>query len=640
MAAERPLASESTRSRTDVLTRDASAPEEATPDRGVPAMERANDLDRSAILDDLCSRLDVGVVVSDANDRVVWANGCARRDFCDGFAPGSPFHAALAELTLEAPEAHRVPPGDLGPPPTRRRLLRSLPDGRLVCFRHVTFPLRDADGAHVHCLVEITSERELEQSLRNNRGQLASIREIIDTLYESLGSREVLHLILIAVTSGRGFGFNRAFYLQAAGGKLRGKLGIGPSSQEDAHRIWRRIDDLNLSTLRDLYQNMTRDGETPDPLTNQIAKRMELRLDHDDGSRLVAAVRSREPAVLDAKICTSDVDARLFGILDSDSIAVVPLWVRDELAGVLIADNFVTRKEITDADLTVLKTLSRYAGIALERSSLHDELSASVLKLREANSSLKRHQKRLIQAEKLSALGKLAAQVSHEIRNPLVMIGGHARSLLAGMSGNVGASADDRESLRIIVNEVDRLEKYLSDTLDFAKPERDRAECYDLRLCVVDCFAPLRRELDERSIEVRLELGDEPLWCRVDPESFRRALGNLIKNSAEAISEDGAITVRASSTEHVARLELRDSGPGIPRELHSRIFEPFFTTKPEGTGLGMAIAAENIRSLGGDISLQAEEGLTSIFVIELPACEAPAPDSPNPEPTRRESIAS
>jgi signal transduction histidine kinase len=596
------------------------------------------DVDRTSILEDLCGRLGIGLIVCDTSDHVVWTNARVRDDFPHEFTIDAAFTPALEQLILTA----GAEPTDSDDSPVICRRGAEHSQTEPSYFRLRSFPLGDDERVTVHSLIEMTSERELEESLHENLDQLASMREMIDTLYGSLGTQEVLYLILIAVTAGRGFGFNRAFYLQATGDHLRGKMGIGPSSHEDAHRIWQHFDEQNLSTLRGIYQNMTKDGKTPDFATNEIASRMELRLDLDDSSCLVHAIREREPTLIhrgDAAIneegVASETDRVFFELFSTDAIAVVPLYVQDELAGVLIADNFVTAKPITDRDLSVLKTFSRYAGVALERSRLLDELGASVANLQEANANFKRHQQRLIDAEKLSALGKMAAEVTHEIRNPLAIIGGHARFLLSGDEH----TEDDRESLGIIVEEVDRLEKYLCETLDFARSDAAGSIRVDLRAAIETCVAPMRRELDERSITISLELGDEPLHCCIEPDAFHRAVGNLLKNSVEAIGECGFIHLSASRTAHTAQLRLADSGGGIPPDLHDRIFDPFFTTKPEGTGLGTSIASESVHSLGGRISLQADEQFRSIFIIELPLdeCDAREADSVNSPPETKHS---
>ncbi len=427
------------------------------------------------------------------------------------------------------------------------------------------------------------------------------------------------------MTAGRGFGFNRAFYLEVVGSSIRGRTGIGPSSHEEAGRIWSGIDHRQLSTLRDLHQNLTKGGGNPNPKTGEIAERLHLDLDAGGESRLLEAITSCEPSLVHVGECHSETEREFFENLSTPLFAIVPLHIRGELAGVLVADNFVTQAPITAHDLSVLNTFARYAGIALERSQLYDELNSNVSKLQKANSELRRHQSLLFEAEKLSALGKLAADLSHEIRNPLMMIGGHANSLLE--SGEY--SDDDRESLEIIVSEVRRLESYLSETLDFARSDPVELAPCDLRDSVEACLAAMRQKFEDRDVELRVDLGRWPLSCEIAPDRIHRALTNLLRNALEEVEgsdRERFAGLRASTTPKSIRLEIFDSGTGIPEEMHEQIFEPFFTTKPHGTGLGMALARADIRALGGEISLQGDERFGSIFFIELPLAETVPPE--------------
>jgi signal transduction histidine kinase len=571
------------------------------------------------ILEGLATQLGVGIVLCDPADNVIQINERLTQDFPSVFVVGKRFGALLDQVsTVEKAGTDRSVLERTAAPGEVRRLDRG--GSPPAFYRHIHFRLgSDAAPLQVHCLVDITKEKNLEETFLTNLTQLTSMKEIVDILYESLSTQEVIYMILVAVTSQLGFGFNRAFYLEVRGDRLRGKIGIGPSSIEDAHRIWGRLASLNLPTLRALYQDLTRNGKPPDPQTQETAAAMDFPL-HSPASALLGAIERGKPSLITSAQAGSQVDAKLFDLLRTDAVAAVPLYVRQSLAGMLIADNFITRKPITDHDLNVLKTFSGYAGVALERSQLYDELRQSVAKLQAANEVLKSHQLKLLQAEKLSAIGELAACVSHEIRNPLVAIGGLARSLLKDES----IGAEHQESLQLIASEVARLEKFLRETLDFVKPEVMGTKPMDIRLEVEGCLVPFRKELEEQSIEIERGLGDDPLICPIDPDLLRRALSNLIKNSIESAGKGGRIHLACSRNGYSAEIEVADSGPGIPPELHSRAFEPFFTTKPEGTGLGLAIALQSIRSLGGQISLQAGERFKTIFKIILPLEEAQA----------------
>ncbi|MBI4603707.1 MAG: hypothetical protein HY721_17270 [Planctomycetes bacterium] len=575
-----------------------------------------------ATLESVCGRLKVAAVLVDGGGKILWSSHHAQAALPGAFPLGASFDAALESATR--PEADRREPP---PAAVREGELRRAPGGTV--YRHFRERFEAAaPGAALHCLVDVSRERELEEHFLLNFHQLKSMKEIVDILYESLSTPEVVYLCLVAVTAQMGFGFNRAFFLQVSGSRMRGRIGIGPSNHEEAHQIWTRLAALNFSSLREVFQNLQRNGDVPDPRTQELAIRMDFDL-HQCGwgtpeapssPGIIGALARGKPAKLHASEPGTAVDRVLFQLLSTDVLAVVPLFVRGTLAGVILADNFITRKPIGEGDLNVLKSFAGYAGVALERSHLYDELRESVAKLRAANETLKASQQKLLQAEKLSAIGQLAAYVSHEIRNPLVSIGGLARSLLKDQVDD----PDTAETLQIIVSEVTRLEKFLRETLDFVKPRTGAAVEVDLGDLVRDSLATFRNQLTAGgvAVEVEAKLSSSPARCRIDPDLLRHALLNLIKNAIEAMPGGGKLLVSVQRNDHSATIWVGDTGPGIPPEVRPRIFEPFFTTKPEGTGLGLSIASQNIRGLGGRLELECDDTYKTIFKLTLPLAEA------------------
>ncbi|MBI4605231.1 MAG: hypothetical protein HY721_24985 [Planctomycetes bacterium] len=569
------------------------------------------------MLESLCGDLGVAAALLDGDGRVIWTSGFCSREFPGMFREGRPFAEALEECTQ--PERD---PSPLGQPPSGASLRRARsPGGQGSVYRCLELPV-EAGGATLSLrgLVNVSQERMREESFLLSELQLRSMREMVAILYESHRTEEVINLILVAVTSQMGFGFNRAFFLEVRGQRLCGRIGIGPSSHEEAHQIWSRLASLNFSTLREVYQDLTRHGEAPDPSTHRIAVGLDFDLrqlaDASGGPLpgMLGALLAGKPARLHAWDPGTEVDATLFSSLRTDVVAVVPLFARGALAGVIIVDNLITRKPITEGDLNVLKTFAGYAGVALERSRLYDELRESLSKLTAAHQSLKANQQKLLQAEKLSALGELAAYVSHEIRNPLVAIGGLARSLLKDETHCPGTV----ETLDVIVSEVSRLERFLRETLEFVKPRATGMAPADLTGIVQECLATFRYELEAYSIEVERALGDEPLSCVTDPELFRQALYNLIKNAVEAMPSGGKLLIGVERNGAAVTVGVGDTGEGIPTAARAKIFEPFFTTKLEGTGLGLAIASHNIKWLGGKLELAEDARFKTFFKITLP----------------------
>jgi hypothetical protein len=619
-------------------------------------MQFPDDANTESVLQSVARTLGVGLFISDSSGSILWVSDVLQDEFPGFFLHGRQASEALRQATvtdrglLPDPIAEQLARGFFGraiPEGTLRS--RVLSSGELRTYRSHSFTLGAslngvAGGAPpkegtaalpapasppqppflIHCLIDITPEKKLAETYRTSQHQLSSMKEILDILYESItNTRDVINLILVAVTSRLGFGFNRAFFLQVQGGRLRGRLGIGPANPADAHRIWSRLSESNPS-LRESLRLISQTGGPPDPATAELATRIDIPISgpEADAAKLVGAIRRGQAAQIFREERLSQVDDGLFRLLGTSSVAVVPLQIHGELEGVLVADNFITQKPISDDDLSMLKTFSGYAGIALERSRLYEELKRNVEKLQAANQELQSNQQKLLQAEKLSAIGELAAFVSHEIRNPLVAIGGLARSALSDGSEN----PETVEALQIIATEVRRLERFLKETLDFVKPSVGGLEVVDLNDVVRECLSTFKEELHGQGVEVRCELDGAPIFASIDSNLLRGALSNLIKNAIEAMANGGLLRLQTVKNGQVGKIRVGDNGPGIAPEIRPRIFELFFTTKKAGTGLGLAMASQSIKSLGGTITMEdgtrevSDKGSESrtVFAISLP----------------------
>jgi len=204
---------------------------------------------------------------------------------------------------------------------------------------------------------------------------------------------------------------------------------------------------------------------------------------------------------------------------------------------------------------------------------------------------------RVEHAEKMAALGELAARVAHEIRNPLVSIGGFAKRLEKRLSGDLREYAD------IIVKEVERLENILKEILGFvrgSKPEKESVNINELIITTVDLIMP---SITERGNKIVKELLESPIILKADPDRIKDALMNIITNANQA-TENGTITIRTWKRHEEAVIEISDTGCGIRPDIRRNIFNPFFTTKPHGTGLGLAVTHKIIQEHDGRIHFE------------------------------------
>jgi PAS domain S-box-containing protein len=244
---------------------------------------------------------------------------------------------------------------------------------------------------------------------------------------------------------------------------------------------------------------------------------------------------------------------------------------------------------------------------------LNGEFMGSVHVVRDIT-ELKNLQEKLVMAEKMAALGEVAAKVAHEIRNPLVSVGGFAKRLEKKLEGNL------KEYAAIIVREVERLEGILKEILGFVKEVRLFKEIVSLNSLIDDVVTLMASDIEERGIVLVKDYGP-PSEVFVDPNRVKEAILNILANSIQSLAGSGSIHIRTYVKERYAALEIRDTGRGIPAADLPFIFNPFFTTKAAGTGLGLAITHRIIQEHNGLIQVESEINKGSIFRVFIPLRE-------------------
>lgn len=224
-------------------------------------------------------------------------------------------------------------------------------------------------------------------------------------------------------------------------------------------------------------------------------------------------------------------------------------------------------------------------------------------------------EKRLQQAEKLAAIGELSTYIAHEIRNPLFAIGGFANSLLRSQE----LTENNREKVRIILEESKRLDKILKNIINFARPTSSEPTEVDANQVVAETVQVLGIGSQERGVTLDVRLGKEVPNIRADAELLKQCLINLIKNALEAMPDGGRLTVTTAMERRHVLISIEDTGHGIPVEIQDKIFNPFFTTKKTGSGagLGLAMTKKIISDLGGDLRLSSLPGKGTQVVLLL-----------------------
>lgn len=223
-------------------------------------------------------------------------------------------------------------------------------------------------------------------------------------------------------------------------------------------------------------------------------------------------------------------------------------------------------------------------------------------------------QDRINRAERLAALGQVVAEISHEIKNPLMMIGGFARQL-------VKESKDEKilTKLNIIVGEVQRLENLLKEMRELYLERAPELEEVEINALLKHVHDFIRQDCEKRGIRLELKADQKEVYVRGDRARLEQVLLNLAKNAIEAMDQGRRISFASGLKQGLVKISVSDTGVGIPEEAKEKIFSPFYTTKKQGTGLGLSICKRIIEDHpGSSLAFTSEKGKGSTFVITMP----------------------
>jgi len=604
----------------------------------------------------------------------------------------------------------RIRAGDV----IKTETLRKTKDGELLEVSLTLSPIKDAMGETIGISGisrDITKKKQVERELIRRNQELSRLFFISSAMRGSLELDRLLRMILTAVTMSDGLGFNRSilFLVDEEKNALRGAMGVGPASPDEAGHIWTGLS-LNQRTLPDIIEEIEQSPLKKESFFDRLAKGLEVPLEEE--TVLAKAVNEKRAFNVTDVNREFSMDARLVQHLGTQAYAVVPLVSRDKAIGVLWVDNLFNRRPITEEDMKFLGAFSNQTASAIENARLFEDVSMAEAELenifrsisdmvyltdsdynlkkvneavvqrvgkpieeiigkkcyqvfhgtdyplktcphlktmetKRANieeyddphmdatllsstsplfdtegnfmgtvhvvrdiTEMKELRTRLQSAERMAALGEVAAKVAHEIRNPLVSVGGFSKRLERKLDGSL------KEYAAIISGEVERLEHILKEILGFVREVRISKQAVLLGEHVEGILNLMASEIAARGNTLVKEL--EPVSVLIDPNRMKEALLNIITNANQA-TEGGTITVRAYEQGGEAVIEVADTGCGIKRSDLPRIFDPFFTTRPLGTGLGLAIAKRIVEEHGGRIAAHSDwPGGGSIFSIYLP----------------------
>jgi signal transduction histidine kinase len=348
-------------------------------------------------------------------------------------------------------------------------------------------------------------------------------------------------------------------------------------------------------------------------LLNAAGDRLELRAGHGAGpnyvnrpplnvadSLLGVVVRRRKPVqvhnVQHHDQYRHTELARQAGLV---SLLAVPMLSGDRAIGALSVYTGAPYR-YSDQDIRILAGLANLAALAIENARLHQKVVDVEEQLR--------------QNERLGALGLLAAEVAHEIRNPLTVM----KMLFHSLDLQFPADDPRAQDAQVMAEKMDQLNQLVDRVLRFARSAEPAFEAVDLNDLLADVLLLTRHTLTERGVTLRTKLAAQLPATRADRAQIEQACLNLILNAADAMPGGGTLTVATEAVAGRVGVRFTDTGPGIAPEKRDQLFAPFLTTKARGTGLGLAIVHKTIEAHGGQIEVANAAPRGSVFTLWLP----------------------
>jgi hypothetical protein len=365
----------------------------------------------------------------------------------------------------------------------------------------------------------------------------------------------------------------------------------------------------------ELFVRLAR-GEKKEPIRN-----IRLRVGEGIAGRVV---ERGEPIVVqdvDREAGFSDKFDKKTGF-HTRSMICVPLILRNRPVGALQVINKKSGEPFSPDDLTLLTGMAQQIAVALENAKLYQRLQD---KFTLTEKELKKTQEKLIRTERLSAMGHLVQGVAHEIRNPIMTIGGFAR--------RIQGKAEQEEGVMryagIILEETARLENLVRQVHEFADVQTAKLQMNRIEAVIEELYSKIEAPAREQKVDVHLHMDEDLPMVLLDCSQLARALMNIAQNGLEAMAGGGTLEIHVHREDGHLVVAVSDTGRGIDPDQLDSLYDPFVTSKTRGAGLGLTMAHQIILNHNGEIHIQSVEGQGATVTIRIPIPPArPAGDIP------------
>ena len=461
-------------------------------------------------------------------------------------------------------------------------------------------------------LLQSEHSRRMDQLVQENDKKLQELSllyRVSNAMHATTRINRLIQLNLTALVSGESHLFERAmlFLVNHRSGVMQGMLGI--TSEENHDNL--EPQDTQENSLYTRWEISDEEIERQQNSEfNCLVKGTRLPLDKDRNI-VSRTVLEKKLIVVNGTGKESPERDDAINKFNLASFASVPIIAKGEAVALLIIDNPLSGRVITDADLHFLQLFANQAGMAIENSMLYNRIE-------DANREFTEVRQRLLQGERLAALGETAASIAHELKTPLISIGGLARRLIRKEE----TGSTEWKYAETIAREADRLEKMLNEILFFT---RKATICYtqcSVSEIIEEALAVVSGFLQESRIQVKKRISRTAVEFTGDRQQIKQVCINLFLNAGEAMKQGGMIFISTAPAlldgRDALSLKVRDTGGGIAAEILPDIFNPFFTTKEGGTGLGLPITQRIVTNHGGKIIAENRAGSGAEFRVILP----------------------
>ncbi len=438
--------------------------------------------------------------------------------------------------------------------------------------------------------------------------QINLMSQVTESIQKDQEIHRLLYAILYGITSGAGIGFNRAmlFLLNKKKNALVGEMAVGPDSMEEAIEIWNSVSS-DAMEVGDIIESFDKPGRKGRKLFEKIAN---SRFELDEKNLITESFKSLEIIHVYNSLEDNRLSEELRNFVDVNEFVIVPLVVGDRAVGLVITDNKFTRHPISDDYINLLSIFAGQAALLIDSHHNVSDLKKEV-------ETISERQEAIIESEKLAAIGRIAAHIAHEIRNPLVTMGGYATRIQM-LTKDSAENKDVRRAAEIILKETERLEHFLFNVMDLTRPPELIKKLNDINKVITDTVELLNNVFQEKKIRVKQELWSDIPPLNSDFNQLKQVILNLLQNAIDATGTGGTVEISTACGPTNIFITIKDNGAGIPDGNMESIFEPFFTTKVSGVGLGLPIVQKIIKDHNGEISVRNRQSGGAEFKIRLP----------------------